>query len=312
MKNPNYILVTPARDEGKYIEETIRSVAHQTILPQRWTIVSDGSTDRTEAIIAEYQQKHSFIHLLRREPDPTRNFASKAYAIALGVANCAQVPYEYVGLMDADVSFTTCFFEKVLNRMELRPQLGIGGAAVYEQVSGRWTMLKASYNTSVGGQMQMFKRACYEAIGGYQALPMGGLDMVAETMVRMRGWDVKAFTDLQLFHHRVVGTAERSRLQAAFRRGRMEHANGYALLFQMLRFFTQLAVRPYVLGSLFRTAGYAWEYARREPLVVPEEFALFLRTQQMNRIKALLKIGQTQRTGSDASTWEWTPKEAIK
>jgi len=42
---PRYVLVTPARNEASLIEFTIRAVAAQTVLPLRWVIVSDGSTD---------------------------------------------------------------------------------------------------------------------------------------------------------------------------------------------------------------------------------------------------------------------------
>ncbi len=53
-KNPDcaYVLITPARNEEAFIEKTIASVVSQTVLPARWVIVSDGSTDRTSEIIS--------------------------------------------------------------------------------------------------------------------------------------------------------------------------------------------------------------------------------------------------------------------
>ncbi len=80
-----YILITPARNEAKYIEKTLQSVAAQSVLPAAWVIVSDGSTDRTDEIVQAYEQKFSFIKLLHRPPDTTRNFGSKAAAIRAGV-----------------------------------------------------------------------------------------------------------------------------------------------------------------------------------------------------------------------------------
>ena len=44
-----YVLITPARNEADFIEKTIQSVIAQTVLPLRWVIVSDGSTDDTDA-----------------------------------------------------------------------------------------------------------------------------------------------------------------------------------------------------------------------------------------------------------------------
>jgi hypothetical protein len=42
MMNIDYVLVTPARNEERFIEKTIRSVIVQTVLPKKWIIVSDG------------------------------------------------------------------------------------------------------------------------------------------------------------------------------------------------------------------------------------------------------------------------------
>ena len=55
--NPNtmrYVIISPVRDEEKYIERTIQSVMRQTIRPVEWVIVDDGSCDRTAAILDDY------------------------------------------------------------------------------------------------------------------------------------------------------------------------------------------------------------------------------------------------------------------
>ena len=43
---PRFVLITPAHNEEALIKKTIESVISQTILPMRWVIVDDGSTDR--------------------------------------------------------------------------------------------------------------------------------------------------------------------------------------------------------------------------------------------------------------------------
>jgi len=48
-----YAVVTPARDEARFLELTIRSVIAQPVRPLRWIIVSDGSTDGTVEIVAK-------------------------------------------------------------------------------------------------------------------------------------------------------------------------------------------------------------------------------------------------------------------
>ena len=52
--DPDYIAITIAYNEEKYIRDTIESVLNQTIKPRLYIVVDDGSTDRTQFIVSEY------------------------------------------------------------------------------------------------------------------------------------------------------------------------------------------------------------------------------------------------------------------
>ena len=52
----NYVLVTAARNEGRFIERTLRSVVAQTRLPLHWVIVDDGSTDDILQLVEEFAE----------------------------------------------------------------------------------------------------------------------------------------------------------------------------------------------------------------------------------------------------------------
>lgn len=55
--NIKYVIISPVRNEEKYIEKTIQSVINQTVKPAEWIIVDDGSTDGTsEAIEKDYPE----------------------------------------------------------------------------------------------------------------------------------------------------------------------------------------------------------------------------------------------------------------
>src|SRR5271156_1424691 len=79
-----YVLITPARDEARFIEETIKSVVAQTVLPLKWVIVSDGSTDGTDDIVKRYIPEYPWIELLRMPERQERNFAGKVLAFNAG------------------------------------------------------------------------------------------------------------------------------------------------------------------------------------------------------------------------------------
>src|SRR3954453_24185051 len=101
----DYVLVTPARNEAAFIRKTLDSVVTQTLLPERWVIVDDGSTNQTAEIVESYAMRHPWIELVRRVQDRDRSFASKAHGVKTGLdrANCLQ--FEILGNLDADVSF---------------------------------------------------------------------------------------------------------------------------------------------------------------------------------------------------------------
>src|SRR5881275_2731167 len=61
-----YCLISPARNEAEYISDTLDSVLAQTVLPKRWIIIDDGSTDETPQILAAYAAKHDFIEIHSR------------------------------------------------------------------------------------------------------------------------------------------------------------------------------------------------------------------------------------------------------
>src|SRR6266581_1528242 len=125
-----YVLVTPARNEAGYIRKTIESVVSQTRRPMRWIIVSDGSTDGTDQIVNEYSAKHQYIRLLRIDGDTERNFGSKVRAIRAGVGLLESLPYEFTGILDADISFGPTYYESVLRRFQENSRLGLCGGTL--------------------------------------------------------------------------------------------------------------------------------------------------------------------------------------
>src|SRR5205823_8921962 len=107
-----YVLITPARNEGRYITKTIECVLAQTLLPKRWLIVSDGSTDDTDITVNRYLAQHSIITLIRRSAERKRSYGSKVRAICAGSQELGDIEYDFIGILDADVTFEPDYYEK--------------------------------------------------------------------------------------------------------------------------------------------------------------------------------------------------------
>src|SRR5690606_3905341 len=100
-----YILVTPARNEAKYLPALIESVCRQEIRPLKWVIVSDGSTDGTDEVALLAAKEHNFVELIKGPVGAERSFGSKAAAFNVGYARVAELSFDYIGNLDADVTF---------------------------------------------------------------------------------------------------------------------------------------------------------------------------------------------------------------
>jgi hypothetical protein len=142
---------------------------------------------------------------------------------------------------------------------------------------------------SVAGAVQLFRRACFDAIGGYIPVPSGCVDAAAEIMARSQGWEAETLSELEVFHPRPVRTGAASVLATRFRQGKNHALLGYHPLFQMLSSAYQIAETPYVLGAMLVSAGYIWGSVRHKEKILPAEAVHFLRREQMQRIKALGK-----------------------
>src|SRR5216117_2293983 len=126
-----YVLITPARNEATFIEQTIRSVVGQTVRPAKWVIVSDGSTDGTDNVV-KYAAQHDWIELVRQPQRMERHLAGKAAAFNAGYARVKDLEYEVIGNLDADISFDEDYFAFLMSKFADHPGLGVGGTPFQE------------------------------------------------------------------------------------------------------------------------------------------------------------------------------------
>lgn len=288
-----YVLISPARNEAKFIELTIKSVIAQTALPLKWIIVSDGSTDGTDEIVGRYLHTHPWMELLRMPVREERHFAGKVHAFNAGFARVKELEFDVVGNLDADVSFVPDHFEFLLARIAENERLGVAGAPFREgefQYDYRYSNVE-----NVWGGCQLFRRACYDAIGGYTPLKGGGIDHIAVLSARMRGWQTRTFPEKVCLHHRVMGTAMHGRVKANIRLGHKDYSMGNHPLWQAFRTIYQMRRSPYVIGGLALGWGYAWSMLSRQEVSLSKELVGFARREQMSRLRRLIFRQQSRR-----------------
>lgn len=284
-----YLLITPAKNEDAFIELTIQSVVDQTVRPVRWIIVDDGSTDRTSEIVSRHACDHDWIELLQMPDRQSRDFAGKADCINTGHAHAQDLQYDVVASLDADISFEKDYFSFLLQKFANDPRLGVGGTPFSE--NGETYNYRFSSTDHVSGACQLFRRECFEAIGGYTPVRGGGIDVIAVLAARLRGWRTRTFTERACYHHRLMGSAqERRKILADFSLGQKDYRLGFHPVWELFRSAYQMTRKPYVIGGAALFTGYCWAMLHRYKRSVDRELLEFQRQDQMRRLRKFFGI----------------------
>lgn len=283
-----YVLVTPARNEAAFIEKVIESVVSQTVLPAKWVIVDDGSTDDTATIVGRYVEHYPWIELVQMPQRRDRSFAAKVGAFNTGYEKVKDVDYEVLGNLDADITFDADYIEFLLIKFQENPKLGVAGTVFEEKgYSSERQSFEGHYH--VAGGCQMFRKSCFEAVGGFIPNKAGGVDWMAVTSARMMGWKTRSFREKSFFHHRHLGTAERGAFAAIFSYGEKDYYLGGHPIWELFRVVYRAVKKPYIMNGVALGLGYCWAFIRRTPRPVSRELMAFHRKEQMVKLKAILK-----------------------
>ena len=285
---PTYVLVTPARNEGEHIGRTLASVVAQAHLPLRWVVVSDGSTDQTDDVVSAYQQQRDWIRLVRLPNQRERSFAAKVDCFNAGLRALRDVQFDVIGNLDADISFGADYFEFLMARFAEAPRLGVAGTPFVE--GGTHYDYRFTNIEHVSGACQLFRRECFEEIGGYVPIKGGGIDWVAVTTARMKGWQTRTFPERHCIHLRPMGTGSAGWFRAAFRQGQKDYSLGGHPLWQVIRGLYQMSRPPYVIIGGAVIAGYVWAWAIRQERPISPELIRFHRGEQFVRLRQVFRL----------------------
>ena len=231
----------------------------------------------------EFLAEHPWIELIRMPQRRERNFAGKVHAFDAGYNRVRDLEYDVIGNLDADVSFDEEYFDFLLRKFSENPRLGVAGTPFTEgsfQYDFRFTSIE-----HVSGQCQLFRRECFEEIGGYLPRKIGGIDLVAVTTARMKGWQTRTFLEKPYVHHRQMGTATANAWITPFKVGRADYILGSHPVWQFARCIYQTTRRPILLGGTLRLVGFMWAMVSQTKKQVPADFVKFRREEQMRRLR---------------------------
>ena len=286
MKKNKYVLITPMHNEESLIGKVIESVINQSIQPAEWIIVNDRSTDNSKKIIEYYQKEFDFIKCVDIGDGEIQSYYSRKTKVFLhGYKLISSTDYDFIGQLDADITMDADYYENILKEFSKDNSLGVASGIYMDLINGQLREVHIA-KTCTPGAIQLFRKNCYEKIGGYIPLKYGGEDSVADIMIRMHAWKSLSFSEYKVIHHRPTGTGSGSSIyKARYVQGKTDHALGSHPLFMVAKLTRRMFIeKPLIIGSMFRLMGYLISYVRREKRQIPAEVVKHLRVEQLKRL----------------------------
>jgi len=289
-----FLLVTGVRDEEKFLPGLLESVKSQTLKPALWVIVDNESRDNSAAIIAQAAEENDWIELFQVPADEEYGLFSHSVPLHAGfkeaVSRAARknIPYRYLGVLDADILLEEAYYEKLVQYMEDSPDLGI--------TSGRLCIVDGEKVTpefsgeQPRGPCRLYRREYLEAIGG--TVPVSpNWDTDTDVLAELRGWRIAVLDEARAIHRRPTHT-RKGLLRGYFRRGKCFHyANHHPLSATLTGIY--FGVHPPFLTGIVFLLGYFYSLVRRsEQTPNPEIREYFWNNFKRQRKKIKNKVAE--------------------
>lgn len=282
-----YVIVSPVRNEEEYIEKTILSVINQTIPPSEYIIVNDGSTDATRAIAEQYEKKHDWIKIIDRPPKEHSPGGGVVDAFYEGFNTIKVLDWEYVVKLDGDLEFNKDYFQSLIQYFEQNPKLGMASGTTYLIKKGKLVM-DVIPEDHVRGPAKMYKRACWEDIGGLPSVL--GWDTLDELKAQVLGWETRSYKDLVLIHFKPVGYKQKKIIKRELKAGERQHYLGYLPAFAVIRAFYRMFQRPFFIAGLLNLFGFLGASIGNVSQIEDKEIISHLRHKQKQRLLLKRKL----------------------
>ncbi|WP_097031741.1 glycosyltransferase family 2 protein [Cereibacter ovatus] len=286
----SYVLISPCRNEAAYMRRTLDSVIAQTVRPALWVVVDDGSTDETPQILADYAARHDWIRVVAK-PDRGHRAVGPGVieAFHAGYATIDPTAFAYSCKLDLDLDLPPRYFETLIARMEADPRLGTCSGKPYARHGDRLISEKCGDEMSVG-MTKFYRRACFEAIGGYVRQVMW--DAIDCHKARQLGWKAASWDEpaLRFEHLRPMGSSQQSIFTGRRRHGFGQYFMGSDPLYFAATALYRMTHPPYVLGGLAMLQGYFGAWVRGVPQLDDPALRAFIRAYQ----RRALRVGKAR------------------
>jgi glycosyltransferase involved in cell wall biosynthesis len=262
------------------MRKTMESVVSQSILPAKWVIVDDGSTDETPQIIREYQSRFDWISVVTREDRGRRAVGPGVIeAFYAGYGIIVPEEFDFLCKLDLDLRLPPRYFETLMQRMDIDSKIGTCSGKSYIDRNGSLINENHGDETSLG-MTKFYRVSAFKEIGGFvHEVMWDGIDC---HRCRMLGWKACSWDDpeLRFIHLRPMGSSQQSIYVGRMRHGFGQYFMGTGFLYMLASAVFRIREKPWFVGSLAILWGWLKSAVQRKPRYEDAAFRSFLRNYQ--------------------------------
>ena len=308
----SYVIISPCRNEEKYMRRTLDSVLAQSVKPDLWIVVDDGSTDSTPQILSEYADRYSCLKIVQRQNRGHRSVGPgviEAFYEGFNTVDISQ--FDFLCKLDLDLELPHRYFEILLQRMKECPRIGTcSGKAYYLNDSdGKLVSEKCGDENSVG-MTKFYRKECFQQIGGFVRQVMW--DGIDGHRCRMLGWIACSWDepDLRFIHLRPMGSSQQDMLTGRMRHGFGQYFMGTSFYYMTASSLYRMTRPPIIVGGGAMWWGFVKSMLLRRKRLNDPLFRDFLRSYQ----RACLLRGKSKATEqiNETSASRWRPLQGCR
>jgi len=283
-QNNRYVVISPVRDEAEFLPRVIKAMETQTIQPQEWVVVDDGSTDATWEILSEAAARNPWMNIVRKPDRGVRSVGPGVVeAFYYGYERMRSTDWDYIAKMDGDIEFSSNYVETLLTYFQADKYLGSASGKIFFPVGDSLKEERTADEMTVGA-FNFYRAQAFEDIGGFVHEVMW--DGIAYHKARISKWRTRSINDpvLNMIHKRLMGSSHKGILHGRVRWGRGQYFMGTHPLYLVAIVVYRLFERPFVVGGLGILTGYVMAALKGMKRYDAKGFRKSLHAWQMERL----------------------------
>ena len=103
------------------------------------------------------------------------------------------IPFNYIGLLDADTCLTDAYFERLIAAFEKDPRLGISNGGIYYEKNGNLEWINDLEKDPVGTG-RMWRKECFFETGWHRV--ESSPDSISNIKAILHGWKIQSYKEI--------------------------------------------------------------------------------------------------------------------